>query len=107
MIGATFILHDERVIEATGEAGDSLMEVATRHDVPGISGDCGGCMSCGTCHAYLDTAFAERLPPPPDANEMAMLNNVLDPTVDSRLTCQVRLVPELDGIAIRSPKPMF
>lgn len=106
MIRVTFILHDERVIEAAGEAGDSLMEVATRHDVPGVSGDCGGCASCGTCHAYLDAAFTERLPPP-DANEMGMLDNVLDPTVDSRLTCQVRLVPELDGIVVRVPEPMF
>ncbi len=106
MIRVTFILHDERVIEVTGEAGDSLMEVATRHDVPGISGDCGGCVSCGTCHAYLDSAFAERLAPP-DANEMAMLDNVIDPTADSRLTCQVRLDPELDGITVRVPEPMF
>jgi 2Fe-2S ferredoxin len=106
MIRVTFILHDERMIEAAGEAGDSLMEVATRHHVPGISGDCGGCVSCGTCHAYLDAAFAERLPPA-DANETEMLDNVLDPTADSRLTCQVRLGPELDGITVRVPEPMF
>lgn len=106
MIRVTFILHDERVIEAIGTPGDSLMELATRNDVPGIGGDCGGGVSCGTCHAYLNADFADRLPPPA-ANEMDMLDNVLDLTVDSRLTCQVRLGPELDGIAVRVPEPMF
>lgn len=97
-----FIQHDgiEHVVE--GEAGKSVMQTARDNLVPGIIGDCGGNCSCATCHGYIDPAWIEKLPPRSE-NEIVMLDGVMHQEDNSRLTCQVKLTPELDGIVIRLP----
>lgn len=88
------------------EVGRSLMQAAVDHLVPGIVADCGGSCSCATCHGYIDTAWASQLPATDD-NEKSMLECVLDGADNSRLTCQIRITPELDGLIIRLPKSQF
>ena len=88
------------------EVGRSLMQAAVDHLVPGIVADCGGSCSCATCHGYIDPAWCE-LVPVATANELSMLECVLDGAENSRLTCQIRITPELDGLIVRLPKSQF
>ena len=97
-----FIQHDgsERVVE--GEVGNSIMQTARDNMVPGIIGDCGGNCSCATCHGYVDPAWIDKLLPRSE-NELIMLDGTMHQEENSRLTCQIKLTPELDGIVIRLP----
>lgn len=88
------------------EVGRSLMQAALDHLVPGIVADCGGSCSCATCHGYIDHDWVSRVPAP-DANETSMLECVLDGAENSRLTCQIKITPELDGLVVRLPKSQF
>lgn len=82
------------------DEGLSLMEVAKAHDVEGIFGDCGGGCACATCHVYVEGDWFAKVGPP-DEIEFAMLDMVADVMQDnSRLGCQIKMKPELDGIAI-------
>lgn len=101
-----YIEHNgtQHLIEA--EAGKSVMQVAVENMVPGIVGDCGGCCSCATCHGYVDPAWTDRLPAP-SADETMMLDGALSVQPNSRLTCQITLRPELDGLVIRLPESQF
>lgn len=83
--------------------GENLKQAAIDNLVPGIIGDCGGFASCGTCHAYIDESFQAALDAPSEDEEM-VLEGILAPvTENSRLTCQVRMVPALDGVVVRIP----
>ena len=70
--------------------------------MPGIIGDCGGNCSCATCHGYVDPAWIAKLPPRSE-NEVVMLDGVMHLEDNSRLTCQIKLTPALDGIVVRLP----
>src|SRR5512147_2397062 len=84
-------------VDAT--AGISLMQLALTHGVPGIVGECGGVMSCATCHVYVDEAWYGRLPAPQQA-ELDMLEFADEPTAFSRLGCQIKVRAELDGLVV-------
>lgn len=86
--------------------GQSIMEAATNHLVPGIVADCGGGCSCATCHVYVDPAWALKLTPP-DEIEQAMLEGAIDPNERSRLSCQLRMSAALDGIVVHVPAAQF
>jgi len=98
-----YIEHDgkEHVVDAT--VGVSVMQTALDHFVPGILGDCGGACSCGTCHCYVDAAWEQRLPPIAE-NEEIMLEGTLHTEANSRLSCQIRVTPEIDGLVVRLPR---
>ena len=84
--------------------GISLMQAATGHGVPGILADCGGLPSCGTCHVFVDAAWVDQLPPPA-ADERAVLEITAVPRrANSRLACQIRLTPALQGLLLRLPE---
>lgn len=95
----TFIAADGRVTEAEGEAGQSVMSVAVNAGIEVILAECGGACACGTCHCYVDADWVTRLTPPTDG-ETAMIECVIAPRPESRLTCQVRLTDDLDGLVI-------
>ncbi|MGF6999347.1 2Fe-2S iron-sulfur cluster-binding protein [Paraburkholderia sp. GAS32] len=101
-----FIEHNgtEHVVDE--EVGRSLMQAAVDHCVPGIVADCGGSCSCGTCHCFVDEAWIGLLPVAED-DERSMVEGLLDVTPGSRLSCQVKITPELDGIVVRLPKSQF
>lgn len=102
MVKIRFVQYDgaERVVEGT--PGTSVMQTARDNMVPGIIGDCGGNCSCATCHGYVDPTWLSKLPPRSE-NEVVMLDGVMNVEDNSRLTCQVKLTEELDGIVIRLP----
>jgi 2Fe-2S ferredoxin len=79
------------------------METAIDHDVAGIIAECGGACSCATCHVYVDPAWLPKLPAPAPIED-GMLDCVLDRRPNSRLSCQIRIRDELDGITINVPE---
>ena len=81
----------------------SLMQAATAANVPGIAADCGGLMTCATCHVVVREPFAGRLPPR-SRDELAMLEFTASPRrPNSRLSCQIELGPALDGLTVDLP----
>ena len=103
MVRVTFITHDcnEHIIEA--KSGASLMEAARDNSVPGIEADCGGALSCGTCHVYVADDWVSRLPSMEDM-EKDMLDFAWEPDSDtSRLSCQIKLSDSLNGLIVQIP----
>lgn len=91
----------ERVVEVP--VGWSVMEGAVKNLVPGIDADCGGACACATCHVYVDPAWVEKLPPKEDMEE-TMLDFAQDVQPNSRLSCQLKMTEELDGLVVTTPK---
>ena len=106
MFKVVFIEHDgtEHIVEAN--VGTSVMRAAVDNSVPGIVGDCGGCCSCATCHGYIDPAWLAKVPTP-SAEELSMLEGALHVLDNSRLTCQIPMSKELDGLVVRLPASQF
>ena len=90
----------ERVVDAA--EGESLMEAARNGGHSGLIGECGGSCICASCHAYIDAAWIHALRPV-SINEANMLDAMENSRHNSRLTCRVRVGPELDGIVVRVP----
>ena len=91
----------EHVVEAP--VGQTVMEAAVKHAVPGIDADCGGACACATCHVYVDP---EWLPKTGERNSMeeSMLDFANDVEDNSRLSCQIKVSEALDGLVVRLPK---
>jgi 2Fe-2S ferredoxin len=97
-----FIRHDGTEHAVDAEVGKTVMQTAVDHMIPGIIGDCGGACSCATCHGYVDPAWCDRAGCKNDTEE-AMLDGALRVESNSRLTCQITVTPELDGLVVRLP----
>lgn len=106
MVKVVFVAPDGAKTEIDALAGMSVMEVAVSDGTTNIIGDCGGNLSCATCHCYVAEPWADRLPAPGDS-ENAMLDGVFDRQPNSRLSCQIHLDPALDGIELRLPERQF
>ena len=98
-----FIDHTGATHQVDAPLNKSLMQVAVDNAVPGILGDCGGSCSCATCHGYVDQRWSAQLPTRSET-EVFMLEGVPDLRDNSRLCCQVRVTPQLDGIVIHIPE---
>lgn len=99
----SFIQADGARSDITIADGTTLMLAATAHGIPGLIGECGGNAMCATCHVYIDGAWASRLRPPRD-DEDALLDDTADerrPT--SRLSCQITITSDLDGLVVHLP----
>jgi ferredoxin, 2Fe-2S len=91
----------------TARVGQSLMRAAVDAGIDGIKADCGGVMSCATCHVIVDASWADRLPRPSD-DEAAMLEMTAAPRQPtSRLSCQIALDDELDGLTATLPDTQY
>ena len=103
MIRLTFVAAsgEEHVIEA--KPGRSVMENAVKNAVPGIAADCGGVLACATCRVYVDAAWQEKVGPPSEMEE-SMIEFSEDTTPGLRLSCQIKVTPELDGLVVRMPE---
>jgi 2Fe-2S ferredoxin len=86
--------------------GDTVMEGATANGIEGIVAECGGGCACATCHCYVDEAWYDRLAPPGDA-ERDLLECVSEPRPTSRLSCQIHVSDELDGLLVRLPESQY
>lgn len=106
MASITFIDYQgiERVVDATN--GDSLMEAATSNDIPGIDADCGGACACATCHVYVDPQWMDVVGKPEDL-EAEMLDVAEDVRDNSRLSCQISVADEMDGMVVVTPESQF
>jgi 2Fe-2S ferredoxin len=85
--------------EVDVEVGNTLMEAAIDNDIAGIEAECGGACACATCHAYVDENWIAQLPEMDDMED-AMLDSALDRKSNSRLTCQITMTDEYDGIEV-------
>ncbi|MDP2820369.1 MAG: 2Fe-2S iron-sulfur cluster-binding protein [Polaromonas sp.] len=107
MITINFIAADAQPIRARGQIGQSLMEAAVAAGVSGIAADCGGLLTCATCHVMVAEPFAALLPAA-DGEERAMLTFTATPaTPASRLSCQIILNAELDGLTVELPASQY
>lgn len=86
-----------------GETGSTVMETAIKHMVPGIEAECGGALACATCHVYVDKDWTEAVGPPSTMEE-DMLDFAFDVQPNSRLSCQIKVTDELDGLVVRVPE---
>ena len=82
--------------------GLSVMEGAIQNDIPGIDADCGGGMACATCHVYVNEEWLDKLPNKEDGEE-DMLDMAFEPKKNSRLSCQIIVSDELDGLVVNIP----
>ena len=98
-----YIEHNGKEHEIEVPNGWSVMEGAVKNLVPGIDADCGGACACATCHVYVDQAWIGKLAPKQDMEE-TMLDFAQDLEPNSRLSCQIKVSPELDGLVVRMPK---
>lgn len=92
--------------EADIPVGRSLMEGAVDNMIDGILGECGGVMSCATCHCYVDAAWQNRIPAASE-HETDMLEMVIEPRDNSRLSCQIEMTEALDGITVHLPARQY
>ena len=90
-----------RTVEA--ENGSTVMETAIRNNIPGIEAECGGACACATCHVYVDEAWREKVGGPSPMEE-DMLDFGYEVKASSRLSCQIKVTPDLDGLVVRTPE---
>ena len=102
----TYIESNGEQHQVNLENGQSIMQGALDNLIEGILGECGGCCSCATCHCYVDDAWLEKVGAPDDM-EKDMLDSVVDPQSSSRLSCQIEMSDDLDGLVVRLPESQF
>jgi len=83
--------------------GLSVMEGAVQNDIPGIDADCGGSMACATCHVYVKEEWFDKLPKKEDGEE-DMIDMAYEPNKFSRLSCQLIVSDELEGLVVNLPE---
>lgn len=103
MTKVIFVQPDGSQKEVDAENGATLMETAVRNDIVGVIGECGGACTCATCHVYVGADWTERVGPP-SMMEEDMLDFAYDIRPSSRLSCQVKISDEFDGLTVEVPK---
>ena len=98
----TYITSDDKIHKIDVENGLTVMEGAVQNDIPGIDADCGGGMACATCHVYVKEDWFNKLPKKEDGEE-DMLDMAFEPKTNSRLSCQLTVSAELDGLIVDIP----
>ena len=98
-----YIEHNgkEHIVEV--QNGLTVMEGAVQNDIPGIDADCGGSMSCATCHVYVKEDWYNKLPKK-EMGEDDMLDQAYEPKSNSRLSCQIMVSDNLDGLCVYMPE---
>ena len=101
-----FIVADGTETQIEAESDISLMIAAITHGIHGIVAECGGACSCATCHVMVDPDWYGRLPEP-QSFEKDMIEFVAEPRPTSRLSCQINVTDELDGLVVRIPESQY
>ena len=99
----TYITHDNNKHTIDVDNGLTVMEGAVQNDIPGIDADCGGGMACATCHVYVEDSWLNKLPEPEDA-EKDMIDMAYEPKKNSRLSCQIIVSDEINGLTVTTPE---
>ena len=103
MVKINFINHKGETQTVDAEAGSTVMEAAIRNAVPGILAECGGACACATCHVYVEETWKEKTGDPSPMEE-DMLDFAFDVRPTSRLSCQIKVAAELDGLKVTVPE---
>ena len=98
MTRITYVAPDDALYEVDVPDGESLMRGAVQNDIPGIVGECGGELTCGTCHVYIPVAWQDQTGTQ-SQGEQDLLSMMDDVRPESRLACQVTVTADLDGLA--------
>lgn len=102
----TFTQPDGTLQTVEAQTGMTVMETAKKHMVDGIEAECGGACACATCHVYIDEAWREKVGGPSEMEE-DMLDFAFDVQPSSRLSCQIKVTDDLDGLVVRVPEKQF
>ena len=102
MAKITYITSDDKIHKIDVQNGFTVMEGAVQNDIPGIDADCGGGMACATCHVYVKEEWLDKLPTKEDGEE-DMLDMAFEPKKNSRLSCQLVVSDDLDGLTVNIP----
>ncbi len=102
----TYIAFDGTETTVNAKEGMSVMQTAVNNGVDGIVAECGGACSCATCHVYVDEGWFDKLPEA-QAMEKEMLDFVMSPQPTSRLSCQIKVTAELDGLVVNTPESQY
>ena len=102
MAKITYNTHDNKTHTIDVQNGLTVMEGAVQNDIPGIDADCGGGMACATCHVYVKEEWFDKLSKKEDGEE-DMLDMAFEPNKFSRLSCQLTVSDELDGLVVKIP----
>ena len=98
-----YIEHSGKQHEIDVANGLSVMEGAVQNDIPGIDADCGGGMACATCHVYVKEDWFNKLPKKSEGED-DMLDQAYEPNSNSRLSCQIIVSDELNGLVVHLPE---
>ena len=99
----TYIEHDGKTHTIEVASGLSVMEGAVQNNIPGIDADCGGGMACATCHVYVKEDWFNKLPKKTEGED-DMLDQAFEPNSSSRLSCQITVSDELNGLVVHLPE---
>ncbi len=102
MVQITFIDSRGTARTVEGEVGSTVMETAIKNTVPEIEAECGGACACSTCHVYIEEAWREKVGEPSPMEE-DMLDFAYNVQPNSRLSCQIKVRDDLDGLIVRTP----
>jgi 2Fe-2S ferredoxin len=102
MAKITYVTHNNEIQTVEVQNGLTVMEGAVQNDITGIDADCGGGMACATCHVYVKEDWLDKLPKKEDGEE-DMLDMAFEPKQNSRLSCQLVVSDELDGLIVNIP----
>ncbi len=102
MTKITYVTHDNQIHTVEVQNGLTVMEGAVQNDIPGIDADCGGGMACATCHVYVNDEWFDKIPAKEDGEE-DMLDMAFEPKKNSRLSCQIIVSDDLDGLKVNIP----
>ncbi|MEQ9661440.1 MAG: 2Fe-2S iron-sulfur cluster-binding protein [Parasphingopyxis sp.] len=103
MVEICFVEADGNEIVADAAIGDTLMQTAKNAGVAGVLAECGGSMVCGTCHVFLKADWYERLAPPGEIEEV-LIEGAPHPQPTSRLSCQIQITAEMEGMEVAIPE---
>ena len=103
MVQITFIDTAGAARTVEGEVGSTVMETAIKNGVPGIEAECGGACACSTCHVYIEEAWREKVGEP-SPMETDMLDFAYDVRPSSRLSCQIKVREDLNGLTVSTPE---
>ncbi len=103
-MNVTWTKPDGTQLTADVPEGQSLMEAAVANNIPDVIGECGGCLSCATCHVFIDPAWADKTGEVGDFEDAMLDATEVERTPTSRLSCQIVMAPSLDGLHLIVPK---
>ena len=103
MTKITYIEHNGKEHTVDVQDGLTVMEGAVQNDIPGIDADCGGSMACATCHVYVKDDWYDKLDEKSEGED-DMIDQAYEPKKNSRLSCQIIVTDDLDGLVVDMPE---